>query len=234
MITVQELLEYSKQQAILHSEHEAKKELSAVKKQIAEGIAKKVQEREERFGRIINGNIVEVADQKYEVLKVESSYVSVINESGEISRKWLNEIKVIGHNSDNKIIVNEDGQISYKGYTTKSLSKEMVESLSAKKSFNRFLLMTFLQNYDLMNEEHDVNKLQRLVEQVMSHAVKLQVRYDKVISEMDDQMILEAAQGNIHYNTPCVSKIKDILATLEVNKYEDNSIIQNLQAMIRS
>lgn len=234
MITVQELLEQSRHQALLEQEKKAKLELSRIKKRIVEQLAVKIKDREEMFGHVNIGDIVENNGSKFEVVKVESSYVTVINEQGELLKKWLNEIFVTGSNTDNRISINESGQVAYKGYNSKHVSKELAEHLQSKRQFNRFLMISFLTNYDAMMEEQDLNKQKRLVEQVMSHAIKLQIPFDEVINQMDDKMIVEGAQGNISYTTPCTRKIRNLLSTLEVNKYKDNSIIQNLQAMIRS
>lgn len=234
MITVQELLNQSKKTALQESERKAKQELSRIKKRVVEQLAVKIKDREEKFGHVNVGDLVENNGSTFEVVKVESSYVTVINEQGELLKKWLNEIFVTGANPENKITVNENKQVSYKGYTTKHISEEMVEHLQTKKHFNRFLMISFLTNYDTMLEEQDLNKQKRLVEQVMNHAIKLQIPFDRIINQMDDKMIYEGAQGHVNYSTPCTRKIKNLLGTLEVNKYMDNSIIQNLQAMIRS
>ena len=234
MITVQELLEQSRQKALLEQEKKAKQELSRIKKRIVEQLSVKIKDREEKFGHVNVGDLVETNGNTFEVVKVESSYVTVINEQGELLKKWLNEIFVTGSNPDNKIVIEESGQVVYKGYHTKHVSKELAEHLQTKKHFNRFLMISFLTNYDAMMEEQDIQRKKRLVEQVMSHAIKLQIPFDSTINKMDDMMIYEGAQGNVNYSTPCTRKIKSLLSTLEVNKYKDNSIIQNLQAMIRS
>lgn len=68
------------------------------------------------------GDIVESAGQQFEILDRGTNYVTVVDDSGKLSRKWIRDIKVIGS------LVKEDIQpgyapkeITFKGYTTKNL-----------------------------------------------------------------------------------------------------------------
>ena len=82
-----------------------------------------------------SGNIFNVGDRVkdsvgvYEIVDRGANYITVVNESGEISKKWLNAVTAIEIQEDIPTSVPED-QITYKGYTTKNLSNSK-DALSA-------------------------------------------------------------------------------------------------------
>lgn len=232
MITYNELIEKTKQWSILEEERKSRMELANLKKEILNKIVENVQTRENNFGKVSVGDIIVSKNSEYEVIKVESSYVNVISE-GTLSRIWLADIdSTIGHNKNN-LVESSESQVKYKGYKTVNISPELKECILGNK-YNPYLMLSFLMKYDQMMERHEPKIQKRIVEQVMKYAMKLGIPFDSNIHAHDDWMILEAAQGNIRYNTPSVKKIKSILETLDINKYKDNSIISNLQEMIRS
>jgi nicotinamide mononucleotide adenylyltransferase len=80
--------------------------------------------REQYFsGNIFNvGDKVTDGESVYEILDRGANYITVVNESGDTSKKWLDAVKPI------IVEINEDipvgptpSEISYKGYTTKNL-----------------------------------------------------------------------------------------------------------------
>lgn len=74
-------------------------------------------------GKIFNvGDKVTDGESVYEILDRGANYITVVNESGDTSKKWLDSVKPI------VVKINEDipvgptpSEISYKGYTTKNL-----------------------------------------------------------------------------------------------------------------
>lgn len=234
MITFDDIVKRTKEASILESERKSRMELHNLKKEILAKIVENVQAREQHFGNISIGNIIESNEERYEVVKVESSYVNVVDNIGNLHVKWLADVdSVISESTDMDFVLREGTQVSYKGYLSKNLDPELVENIVGKK-FNPYIMLNFLHKYDEMMERHEPRKQKRIVEQVMKYAMKLQLSFDSNIQAHDDWMIYEAAQGNIKYNTPSVKKIKAILETLDINKYKDNIIISNLQEMIRS
>ena len=78
------------------------------------------------------GDIVESKGEQFEIVDRGSNYITVVNDTGKLSRKWIQDVKVIG------ALVQEDIQpgyapkeITYKGYTTKNLH----HSADAAKAF---------------------------------------------------------------------------------------------------
>lgn len=74
-------------------------------------------------GKIFNvGDTVTDGESVYEILDRGANYITVVNESGDTSKKWLDSVQPIN------VEINEDipvgptpSEISYKGYTTKNL-----------------------------------------------------------------------------------------------------------------
>lgn len=74
-------------------------------------------------GKIFNvGDKVTDGESVYEILDRGANYITVVNESGDTSKKWLDSVKPIN------VEINEDipvgptpSEITYKGYTTKNL-----------------------------------------------------------------------------------------------------------------
>ena len=178
--------------------------VSTIKKKLIEQLVQKTKQREDNFGAMSVGDIVEAEGSKFEVVNVGSSYLTVINESGQLVKKWLHECLVIGKSKNNKIQIVEN-QISYKGYVSKHLTEAMVSQVSEKRNFNRFMMISFLTRYDMMMEESDINKQKSLAEQVIGYSEKLGLRIDENINNIDDKMIFEAAQGHIKYSAPIKS-----------------------------
>ena len=83
-------------------------------------------------GKIFNvGDYVTDGESVYEILDRGANYITVVNESGDTSKKWLDSVQPI------TVAINEDipvgttpSEISYKGYTTKNLhhSKDAAEA----------------------------------------------------------------------------------------------------------
>ena len=94
--------------------------------------------REQYFkGEIFHvGDIVESNEQQYEIVDRGSNYLTVVNESGELSKKWIKDVQIVEIKKFKQF--NEDIQpgpapkeITYKGYTTKNLH----HSADAAKAF---------------------------------------------------------------------------------------------------
>ena len=74
-------------------------------------------------GKIFNvGDKVTDGESVYEILDRGANYITVVNESGDTSKKWLDKVQPIN------VVINEDipvgptpKEITYKGYTTKNL-----------------------------------------------------------------------------------------------------------------
>ena len=79
------------------------------------------------------GDIVESNGDQYEIMDRGSNYVTVVNDAGKISRKWIKDIKVIGS------LVKEDikyDKISFKGFVPKTIQKKAQVVESFKKTLN--------------------------------------------------------------------------------------------------
>lgn len=100
---------------------------------INEQIKFEINETREKYYR---GEIFNVGDKVcdengvYEIVDRGSNYVSVVNESGDVLKKWLDNIEAISVREDVQPGPAKD-QISYKGYTTKNFNR----STDASKAF---------------------------------------------------------------------------------------------------
>ena len=112
--------------------------LGAIKEEIKFEIA---DIREQYYsGKIFNvGDSVTDGECVYEILDRGANYITVVNESGDISKKWLDSVQPIS------VKINEDipegttpEEISYKGYTTKNLH----HSEDARKAFQMTIQRT--------------------------------------------------------------------------------------------
>lgn len=107
---------------------------------IKEEIKFEIDEIREQYhsGKIFNvGDKVTDGEFVYEILDRGANYVTVVNESGDTSKKWLNVIQPIAVNLDEDIPVGPTpSEITYKGYTTKNLhhsedaAKAFLETIS--------------------------------------------------------------------------------------------------------
>lgn len=82
------------------------------------------------------GDLVESADKQYEIVDRGSNYLVLVDEQGELHRKWIKDVQIVEVKTFKQF--NEDVQpgpapkeISYKGYTTKNLH----HSADATKAF---------------------------------------------------------------------------------------------------
>ena len=106
---------------------------------IKEQVKFNVDELREKYfkGEIFHiGDLVESAGQQYEIMDRGSNYLTVVNESGELSKKWIKDVQIVEIKNFKQF--NEDIQpgpapkeITYKGYTTKNLH----HSADAAKAF---------------------------------------------------------------------------------------------------
>lgn len=84
-------------------------------------------------GKIFNvGDKVTDGECVYEILDRGANYITVVNESGDTSKKWLDAVQPITVQLDEDIpVIATPTEISYKGYTTKNLH----HSEDARKAF---------------------------------------------------------------------------------------------------
>lgn len=92
--------------------------------------------REKYFkGEIFNiGTIVKDEKGVYEVMDKGTNYITVINENGELSKKWLDSVKEVITDMNYKTETKDENQISYKGFTTSNFEivpelKPIIESV---------------------------------------------------------------------------------------------------------
>ena len=109
--------------------------LEAIKEQVKFNVDEL---REKYFkGEIFHiGDIVESNEQQFEIVDRGSNYLTVVNENGELSKKWIKDVQIVEIKNFKQF--NEDIQpgyapkeITYKGYTTKNLH----HSADATKAF---------------------------------------------------------------------------------------------------
>lgn len=106
---------------------------------IKEQIKFDVDELREKYfkGEIFHiGDLVESNNEQFEIVDRGSNYLTVVNESGELSKKWIKDVEIVEIKKFKQF--NEDVQpgpapkeITYKGYTTKNLH----HSADATKAF---------------------------------------------------------------------------------------------------
>lgn len=77
-----------------------------------------------------------VKDDKgvYEIMDRGTNYITVINENGELSKKWLDSVKEVITDMNYKTEIKDEHQISYKGFTTSNFEivpelKPIIESV---------------------------------------------------------------------------------------------------------
>lgn len=79
------------------------------------------------------GDIVESNGSQYEIIDRGSNYVTVVNDEGKLSRKWIQDIKVIGSLVEQDINVN---RLSYKGFVPQNIQKKINIVESFKKTLS--------------------------------------------------------------------------------------------------
>lgn len=79
------------------------------------------------------GDIVESNGAQYEIIDRGSNYVTVVNDEGKLSRKWIQDIKVIGSLVEQDINVN---RLSYKGFVPQNIQKKINIVESFKKTLS--------------------------------------------------------------------------------------------------
>ena len=79
------------------------------------------------------GDIVESNGDQYEIIDRGSNYVTVVNDEGKLSRKWIQDIKVIGSLVEQDINVN---RLSYKGFVPQNIQKKVNIVESFKKTLS--------------------------------------------------------------------------------------------------
>ena len=107
--------------------------INEVKKQHSIQIIQEVVVTEER-DKFYNGvlfkenDVVEESGNIYEVLELGSNYLTVVNPSGQISKKWPAKVTTV-FNSPTKFKI-EEGVFVYKGYRAENLSQEQITKYS--------------------------------------------------------------------------------------------------------
>lgn len=91
-------------------------------------------------GKIFNvGDKVTDGESVYEILDRGANYITVVNESGDTSKKWLDSVQPITVDINEDIpVIATPSEISYKGYTTKNLH----HSEDARKAFQMTIQRT--------------------------------------------------------------------------------------------
>jgi len=133
------------------------------------------------------GDIVESAGQQYEIMDRGSNYLVVVNNTGDLSRKWIKDVKLVeacwtGYkqvgtkkkgsrtvpNCVPEEVKEEITEFSYKGYIPKNLNSELVEAfkLAAINSKDPIAILnaikttdTYLQLHGKIGENPDINQL---------------------------------------------------------------------------
>ena len=154
-----------------------------------------------RSGNLVNiGDIVESEGSKFEVVSLGTNYISVVKD-GEITRKWLSEVKTTNDSNifDDNIIT--ENVINYKGYRTKNFTteiatafyplitesnKDVVAILKAIKSTDNYLdknnnMITFLEYFE--KAENYLTKLEVIDEH------KYMQDYEKLVEALSDKTI---------------------------------------------
>ena len=112
---------------------------------IKEQVKFDVDELRERYfkGEIFHiGDLVESNNEQFEIVDRGSNYLTVVNESGELSKKWIKDVQMVEIKKFKQF--NEDIQpgpapteISYKGYTTKNLHHSADATKAFQSTINR-------------------------------------------------------------------------------------------------
>jgi len=73
------------------------------------------------------GDIISSNNQKFEIISRGTNYITVVNESGEISKKWIQDCEIIDHINESIV---EETSLVFKGYNPKNiLLDEAIEAL---------------------------------------------------------------------------------------------------------
>jgi hypothetical protein len=133
------------------------------------------------------GDIVESAGQQYEIMDRGSNYLVVVNNTGDLSRKWIKDVKLVeacwtGYkqvgtkkkgsrtvpNCVPEEVKEEITEFSYKGYVPKNLNSELVEAfkLAAINSKDPIAMLnaikttdTYMQLHGKIGQNPDINQL---------------------------------------------------------------------------
>jgi hypothetical protein len=89
-------------------------------------------------GSIFNvGDKVQDADGQYEIVDRGANYISVVNESGAISKKWLNAVTPVVDIQEDVPSTTPPDEITYKGYVTKNFKRSNDASAAFTTSIQR-------------------------------------------------------------------------------------------------
>jgi hypothetical protein len=133
------------------------------------------------------GDLVESAGQQYEIMDRGSNYLVVVNNTGDLSRKWIKDVKLVeacwtGYkqvgtkkkgsrtvpNCVPEEVKEEIIEFSYKGYVPKNLNSELVEAfkLAAINSKDPIAMLnaikttdTYMQLHGKIGQNPDINQL---------------------------------------------------------------------------
>jgi phosphopantetheine adenylyltransferase len=89
-------------------------------------------------GSIFNvGDKVQDTNGQYEIVDRGANYISVVNESGVISKKWLNAVTPVVDIQEDVPSITPPDEITYKGYTTKNFKRSNDASAAFTMSIQR-------------------------------------------------------------------------------------------------
>jgi hypothetical protein len=123
------------------TEHDSRRLMNEVRKGLGQEPIKEVVKFERTSVReqYIAGKIFNVGDKvkdengTYEIMDRGANYITVVNESGELSKKWIDKVTAVKSIKEDIPVGYAPEEISFKGYTTKNLH----HSADAAKAFQQ-------------------------------------------------------------------------------------------------
>lgn len=128
------------------TEHDSRRLMNEVRKGLGQDPIKEVVEftRSSVREQYIAGEIFNVGDKVqddkgvYEIMDRGANYITVVNESGELSKKWIDKVTAVE-------IIDEDipggyapEEITFKGYTTKNLHHSKDAAMAFQQTINKY------------------------------------------------------------------------------------------------
>ena len=140
-----------------------------------------------------------VKDDKgvYEVMDRGTNYITVINENGELSKKWLDSVKEVITDMNYKTETKDEHQISYKGFTTSNFEivpelKPIIESVISSET-DSVAIINALKSIDESLKFYKQNK--DIFQVPLIKGIDALKNIDHAVSGMVADLILKLPRG---------------------------------------
>ena len=152
-----------------------------------------------------------VKDDKgvYEVMDRGTNYITVINENGELSKKWLDSVKEVITDMNYKTEIKDEHQISYKGFTTSNFEivpeiKPIIESIISSET-DSVAIINALKSIDESLKFYKQNK--DVFQVPLMKGIDALKNIDHAVSGIVADLILKLPKGT--FKEPAITEASD-------------------------